>query len=65
MKLLFLLIGMVLVLEGLPYAAAPELMQSWLKKLGELHPRELRIFGLITVFCGLILCWGVERWGGS
>lgn len=64
MKLLLLLIGMVLVLEGLPYAAAPEHMQAWLRKLGEMHPKDLRAFGIITVISGLILCWLVQR-GGS
>ncbi len=64
MKLLLLLIGMVLILEGLPYAAAPERMQVWLKKLSELHPRGLRIFGITIVVCGLGLCWLVQRGGG-
>ena len=64
MKLLLLLIGMVLILEGLPYAAAPDSMQAWLKKLSGLPARELRIFGIITVVCGLILCWIVQKGGG-
>lgn len=63
MKLLFLLIGMVLVLEGLPYAAAPELMHGWLQKLSQIDPKQLRIVGIITVICGLFLCWLVQRGG--
>ena len=65
MKLLLLIIGMVLVLEGLPYAAAPDHMQTWLKKLTEIQSRELRVFGIISVISGLILCWLVQRGGGS
>ena len=61
MKLLLLLIGMVLILEGLPYAAAPERMQSWLEKLSRMAPRQLRIVGIITVISGLLLCWLVQR----
>ena len=54
---------MVLVLEGLPYAAAPEMMQKWLRELIELRPRDLRIFGIISVICGLILCWIIRQSG--
>lgn len=64
MKLFLLLIGMVMVLEGLPYAAAPDRMQSWLKKLAEMRPQELRLFGLVTVAAGLTLCWLVRGAGG-
>jgi hypothetical protein len=63
MKLILLLIGMVLVLEGLPYAAAPEKMQNWLKELSEMRPQDLRIFGIISVICGLILCWVIQHNG--
>jgi uncharacterized protein len=61
MKLLLLLIGMVLVLEGLPYAAAPESMQAWLQKLSQLEPRHLRIIGILTVTSGLFICWLVQK----
>ena len=63
MKLLLLLVGMVLILEGLPYAAAPEMMQSWLQKLSRMDPGQLRIVGVITVITGLLLCWLVQRGG--
>ncbi len=62
---MLLLIGMVMVLEGLPYAAAPEMMQTWLKKLSEMRPRDLRVFGTIIVIGGLILCWVVQTSGGN
>ena len=60
---MLLLIGMVMVLEGLPYAAAPEMMQNWLKKLVEMPPKELRIFGIVSVVSGLILCWIIQTNG--
>jgi uncharacterized protein len=63
MKLLLLLVGMVLILEGLPYAAAPDMMQSWLQKLSRMDPKQLRIVGVITVISGLLLCWLVQRGG--
>ncbi len=61
MKLFFLLVGMVLVLEGMPYAAAPESMQEWLKKLSELEPSQLRAFGIVAMAIGLVICFVVQK----
>ena len=49
MKLLILLIGLILILEGLPYVAAPEGMRNWLKKLSEMDPGQLRSMGLVAM----------------
>lgn len=61
MKLLILLIGMVLILEGLPYVAAPEAMQNWLKKISEIEPVQLRTMGVIAMAVGLLLCFLVQK----
>lgn len=61
MKLLILLIGMVLILEGLPYAAAPEAMREWLAKLSEMPPKTLRVVGVTAMASGLIICWIVQK----
>ena len=61
MKLFLLLIGMILVLEGLPYAAAPEAMREWLTKLGQLPPGQLRLVGFIAMAIGLVLCFLVQK----
>jgi len=61
MKLLILLIGMVLILEGLPYAAAPEAMKEWLKKLSEMPARQLRSVGFLAMAIGLLICWIVQK----
>jgi len=60
METLILLIGMVLILEGLPYVAAPESMQAWLKKISEIRPEQLRAMGLAAMAAGLLLCWIVK-----
>ncbi len=60
MKLLILLIGMVLIFEGLPYVAAPEAMQDWLKKISAMRPEHLRVMGLIAMGAGLLICWLVQ-----
>lgn len=61
MKLFVLLIGMVLIFEGLPYVAAPESMQAWLKKISEMSPEQVRVMGLISMAIGLLLCWIIQR----
>jgi uncharacterized protein len=60
MKLFILLIGMVLIFEGLPYVAAPESMQAWLKKISEMSPEQVRVMGLISMAIGLLLCWIIQ-----
>ncbi len=61
MKLLILVFAMVLVVEGLPYAAAPEKMREWLAKLSEVKPSTLRAVGLVSLCTGLVICWIVQK----
>lgn len=61
MKLLILLIGLILILEGLPYVAAPEAMQNWLRKLSDIQPGQLRVMGLIAMGIGLVICFVVQK----
>ena len=63
MKLLLALIGLVFILEGLPYLAFPEAMQKWLHQLIEMHPRQLRLMGILAVVLGLFLCFISQRTG--
>ncbi len=61
MKYLLSLIGVVLVLEALPYVAFPEAMQNWLKQLSEMDPAVLRVLGLLAMGAGLLLCYITQR----
>ncbi len=61
MKLLTLLIGLILVLEGLPYVAAPEGMREWLKKLSEMSSTQLRSMGLVAMLIGLLICFIAQK----
>ena len=61
MKILVLLIGLVLVLEGMPYVAAPETMQDWLRRVSQVKPHQLRALGLIAMLAGLAICFVVQR----
>lgn len=61
MKLLILLIGLVFILEGLPYAASPEAMRRWLLKLADLSPQHLRMMGFTAMGLGLLIVWIVQK----
>jgi len=63
MKILLLLIGMVFILEGIPYVASPESMQEWLRKISAMKAEHLRILGLLSMGAGLLICWFVQRSG--
>ena len=61
MKLFLLLIGLVFILEGLPYAASPDSMRKWLVKLAELSSQQLRVMGFSAVGLGLLIIWIVQK----
>lgn len=57
MKYFLCVIGMVLILEGLPYFAFPDTLKSYLRKLTDIPDATLRIMGSIAVVLGLILVY--------
>jgi uncharacterized protein YjeT (DUF2065 family) len=57
MRYFFCVIGMVMILEGLPYFAFPDKMKSWLQKLIETPDRALRHLGLVLMLAGLLLVY--------
>ncbi len=61
MKLLVLLVGMVLILEGLPYVVAPEAMREWLTKISAMQPDQMRIIGGVAMGLGFLICWVAQR----
>lgn len=63
MELLLTLTGLVLILEGLPYAASPESMQRWLRQILEMPPQQLRRVGIIAMAAGFLLCYLAQRSG--
>ncbi len=57
MKYFFCVIGMVLIVEGLPYFAFPDKIKTYLLKLIDIPDTMLRIMGSIAVIIGLILVY--------
>lgn len=63
MKLLLTLIGLIFILEGLPYVAFPEAMQRWLRQLLAMRPGQLRFMGIIAMGIGFFLCYITQKSG--
>ncbi|MBM4314637.1 MAG: DUF2065 domain-containing protein [Deltaproteobacteria bacterium] len=57
MKYFLAVIGMVLILEGLPYFAFPDTLKSYLRRLTDIPDTTLRIMGSVAVLVGLILLY--------
>ena len=52
-------VGMVIFIEGFPYAAFPDTMKSWMQKMLETPASNLRAIGLSMMLTGLcLLYWG-------
>jgi uncharacterized protein YjeT (DUF2065 family) len=59
MKYFLCVIGMVMIIEGLPYFAFPEKMKAWVQKIPEIPDDGLRRFGFLLMLIGLALIyWG-------
>jgi uncharacterized protein YjeT (DUF2065 family) len=61
MKYFICVLGMVLIVEGLPYFAFPERIKAYLLKLVDIPDSKLRVMGLLSMMTGLILVY-FGRW---
>ena len=57
MKFFLCVIGMVMIIEGLPYFAFPKKMKVWVKKIIDSPQSSLRRFGLVLMVLGLSLIY--------
>jgi uncharacterized protein YjeT (DUF2065 family) len=59
MKFFLCVLGMVMIVEGLPYFAFPGRMKTWMLKILSTPDGSLRRFGLVLMLIGLgLVCWG-------
>jgi len=61
MNELLTVVGLILVLEGLPYFAFPERFKTWILKVVEMPEGQLRIYGLVSMLIGLLLVFVARR----
>jgi uncharacterized protein len=57
MKYFLCVLGMVFVIEGLPYFTFPDKIKIYLLKLTEIPDSSLRIMGAAAVTLGLLLVY--------
>ena len=57
MKFFLCVVGMVMIIEGLPYFAFPEKMKHWMLQIQAMPDESLRRFGLILMAVGLALTY--------
>ena len=61
MKFFVTVVGLLMVLEGLPYFAFPEKMQALMRQIEEMNPDHLRLVGLVSTLIGLVICYIAQR----
>jgi len=54
-------LGLVLILEGIPYFSFPEKMREMLAKIPSVPTASLRIFGITAVILGLLCIFVAKR----
>jgi uncharacterized protein YjeT (DUF2065 family) len=57
MEFFLCVIGMVMIVEGLPYFAFPNKMKTWVGKIITSPDGSLRRFGLVLMVVGLSLVY--------
>lgn len=60
MTFILTILGVVLILEGLPYFAFPGKVKSWALMMQDLPDRSLRIIGLVSVAAGFIVLYAIR-----
>jgi uncharacterized protein YjeT (DUF2065 family) len=57
MEFFLCVIGMVMVVEGIPYFAFPIKMKAWVEKVLEMPENTLRRIGLVLMISGMFLVY--------
>ncbi len=57
MKFFLCVVGMVMIVEGLPYFAFPEKMKFWIQKIAATPEGSLRSFGFVLMAIGFFLVY--------
>jgi len=61
MEFFLCVLGMVMIVEGIPYFAFPDKMKIWVRKVLEMPDLQLRRTGLILMGLGLLLVYLGKR----
>jgi uncharacterized protein YjeT (DUF2065 family) len=61
MEFILCVVGMVMIIEGLPYFAFPEKMKFWIQKILITPEGALRRLGLVLMSIGMLLVYVARR----
>jgi len=61
MDFILCVIGLVLVIEGIPYFAFPDKMKEFLSRLPLMPTAGLRLFGMAAIITGLLLIFLAKK----
>ncbi len=59
-SLILILLGVLLVIEGIPYFAFPKKVKEWALVLQEIPDKQLRIIGIAAMVFGLMVLFLVR-----
>ena len=62
METILIAIGIVMIIEGLPYFIIPEQVKEITKKIQEIQSSSLRLFGFTLMLAGLIVVYLARRY---
>jgi len=57
MKFFLCVIGMVMIIEGIPYFGFPDKMKQMMQKILTIQDDALRKFGLVLMVVGLVIVY--------
>ncbi|MCL4873276.1 DUF2065 family protein [bacterium] len=58
--ILLMVLGAVLVIEGIPYFGFPKAVKEWAAFLHRLPEKRMRLFGLIIMAVGITLLFAIR-----
>ncbi|HBO84177.1 MAG: hypothetical protein A2073_06075 [Deltaproteobacteria bacterium GWC2_42_11] len=61
MPFILSILGLILVIEGLPYFVFPSKVKEWALTIQEIPDRGLRVMGFISMIGGLLLVYMGRR----
>lgn len=64
MTFLLSILGLLLIIEGIPYFAFPRRAKGWARTLQEIPERSLRIMGVLAMVFGLVLLYCAKLFRG-
>ena len=62
MTFILSVLGVVLIIEGLPYFAFPLKIKTWSTSIKEVPDKSLRVIGFLAMMTGLLLVYLGKRY---